>query len=336
MNPDALAIADALDRERQRRARARPAARHPVLIKDNIDTADRMKTTAGSLALVGAKPAARRVRRASACARRARSSSARRTSASGRTSARRTRRAAGAGAAARRRTRTSSTAIRAARAPARAPPSRRTSARSPSAPRRTARSCARRRTNGLVGIKPTRRAREPRGHHPDRRTARTRRARWRARCADAAILLGALAGATPRDAATAAGAAGSARPTTRRSSTRTGCRGARIGVARKFFGFHDARRRAHDEALAALKKPGADHRGSRRARDRGEVRRRRAGGPALRVQGRPERLPRGASGRGAPVKYAAGLIAFNEKHTRTGDAVLRPGALPARPRRRGR
>ena len=50
-NPDARAIADALDRERRAgRVRGRMHG-IPVLIKDNIDTADRMKTSAGSLAL---------------------------------------------------------------------------------------------------------------------------------------------------------------------------------------------------------------------------------------------------------------------------------------------
>src|SRR6187402_972979 len=54
INPDALAIADALDAER--RAKGPRGRLHgiPVLIKDNIDTADRMMTTAGSLALEGA------------------------------------------------------------------------------------------------------------------------------------------------------------------------------------------------------------------------------------------------------------------------------------------
>jgi len=48
LNPDALAIADAMDREATRRG---PLHGIPVLIKDNIDTADRMHTSAGSLAL---------------------------------------------------------------------------------------------------------------------------------------------------------------------------------------------------------------------------------------------------------------------------------------------
>ncbi|MBK8149502.1 MAG: amidase [Acidobacteria bacterium] len=54
INPDALLIADKLDKERKR-GKVRSAMHGiPVLIKDNIDTADKMKTTAGSLALVDA------------------------------------------------------------------------------------------------------------------------------------------------------------------------------------------------------------------------------------------------------------------------------------------
>ena len=55
-NPDALTIADALDVER-RGGRTRGALHGiPVLVKDNIDTADRMSTSAGSLALDGSRP----------------------------------------------------------------------------------------------------------------------------------------------------------------------------------------------------------------------------------------------------------------------------------------
>jgi amidase len=56
LNPDALDIADALDNERKEKGARSPLHGIPILIKDNIDTADRMATTAGSLALVGAKP----------------------------------------------------------------------------------------------------------------------------------------------------------------------------------------------------------------------------------------------------------------------------------------
>src|ERR1700716_2830298 len=53
INPDALSIADALDRERKAGKVRGPLHGIPILIKDNIDTADRMTTTAGSYALAG-------------------------------------------------------------------------------------------------------------------------------------------------------------------------------------------------------------------------------------------------------------------------------------------
>jgi amidase len=53
LNPDALRIADGLDAERKAGKLRGPLHGIPVLIKDNIDTADRMHTTAGSLALAG-------------------------------------------------------------------------------------------------------------------------------------------------------------------------------------------------------------------------------------------------------------------------------------------
>ncbi|HET9651762.1 MAG TPA: amidase [Usitatibacter sp.] len=56
VNPDALSIADALDKERKAKGARGPLHGIPVLLKDNIATADRMQTTAGSLALVGVKP----------------------------------------------------------------------------------------------------------------------------------------------------------------------------------------------------------------------------------------------------------------------------------------
>ena len=53
VNPDALSIADSLDRERKSGRVRGPLHGIPILIKDNIDTADSMTTTAGSLALEG-------------------------------------------------------------------------------------------------------------------------------------------------------------------------------------------------------------------------------------------------------------------------------------------
>ena len=58
-NPDALAIADALDRERKKGKVRSMLHGIPVLIKDNIDTADKMHTTAGSIALIDAPVPAR-------------------------------------------------------------------------------------------------------------------------------------------------------------------------------------------------------------------------------------------------------------------------------------
>src|SRR5204862_831915 len=71
VNPDAMTIAEALDRERKQKGARGPLHGIPILIKDNIDTADHMMTTAGSLALVGSRPAqdsyvARKLREAGA------------------------------------------------------------------------------------------------------------------------------------------------------------------------------------------------------------------------------------------------------------------------------
>src|SRR5579884_219478 len=56
MNPDAARIAESLDRERAQKNLRGPLHGIPVLLKDNIDTADRMSTSAGSLALDGWHP----------------------------------------------------------------------------------------------------------------------------------------------------------------------------------------------------------------------------------------------------------------------------------------
>ena len=55
-NPDALSIAERLDEERRVSGPRGPLHGVPVLLKDNIDTADRMTTTAGSYALEGSIP----------------------------------------------------------------------------------------------------------------------------------------------------------------------------------------------------------------------------------------------------------------------------------------
>ena len=55
LNPDALSIADEMDKERKAGKLRGPMHGIPILIKDNIDTADKMMTTAGSIALEGHK-----------------------------------------------------------------------------------------------------------------------------------------------------------------------------------------------------------------------------------------------------------------------------------------
>ena len=53
IDPDALSIAEELDRERKAEGSRGPLHGIPIILKDNIDTGDRMQTTAGSLALEG-------------------------------------------------------------------------------------------------------------------------------------------------------------------------------------------------------------------------------------------------------------------------------------------
>jgi len=57
LNPDALKIAERLDAERRSSGPRGPLHGIPVIVKDNIDTADKMMTTAGSYALLGSRPA---------------------------------------------------------------------------------------------------------------------------------------------------------------------------------------------------------------------------------------------------------------------------------------
>jgi amidase len=56
INPDAMAIAAALDEERRRKGARGPLHGIPIMLKDNVDTHDRQHTTAGSLALLGSTP----------------------------------------------------------------------------------------------------------------------------------------------------------------------------------------------------------------------------------------------------------------------------------------
>ena len=56
INPDAIPIARALDEERRAKRVRGPLHGIPILLKDNIATADKMETTAGAMALVGARP----------------------------------------------------------------------------------------------------------------------------------------------------------------------------------------------------------------------------------------------------------------------------------------
>lgn len=71
VNPDALHLAEAMDHERVRRGPRGPLHGLPVVLKDNIDTADKMRTSAGSVALAGSyapqdAPVAAALRRAGA------------------------------------------------------------------------------------------------------------------------------------------------------------------------------------------------------------------------------------------------------------------------------
>ncbi|HLX09026.1 MAG TPA: amidase [Thermoanaerobaculia bacterium] len=56
INPDAIAIAQALDKERRSKGPRGPMHGIPMILKDNIDTADKLHTTAGSFALLGPAP----------------------------------------------------------------------------------------------------------------------------------------------------------------------------------------------------------------------------------------------------------------------------------------
>ena len=245
-NPDALAIADGLDAERKATGPRGPLHGIPILLKDNLDTADRMTTTAGSLALAGSRPprdsfVAERLRQAGAVLLgkanlsewaniRSRHSS---SGWSGRGGQCRNpyaldRNPCGSSSG-------SGAAVSANLCAAAIGTETDGSIVCPS------------NANGLVGIKPTlglvsRAGIIPIAHSQDTAGPMTRTVR------DAAILLAAIAGPDPRDAATAD--AGRAPKDYTSFLDEGGLRGARIGVARKYFGFHSGVDRVMEAALA--------------------------------------------------------------------------------------
>jgi amidase len=256
INPDALAIADALDKERKAKGSRGPLHGVPVLIKDNLATADKMLTTAGSLALVGCpKPqkdsfVAQRLRQAGAVilgktnlSEWANIRSSHSTSGwSGRGGLTRNPYAldrnpcgssSGTGAG-----------ISANLAVGGIGTETDGSIVCPSS------------SNGLAGIKPTvgltsRAGIIPISHSQDGAGPMCRTLR------DAAIMLGAIAGVDPDDSYTAASQGKSYTDYTQFLDPR-GLKGARIGVARKYFGFSDAVDSLMAEALAIMKREGAE------------------------------------------------------------------------------
>lgn len=254
LNPDALQIARDLDRERRDRGPRGPMHGIPVLIKDNIGTADRMMTTAGSLALVGSKPpndsfVARRLREAGAVilgksnlsewANIRSSHSTSGWSARGgltRNPYALDRNACGSSSGSGAATSANFCAVAVGTETD-------GSIVCPSS------------ANGLVGIKPTVGVVSRQGIVPISHTQDTAGPMART-VADAAILLGTLAGIDPDDTATQAGQ-GRAEADYSRYLDVKGLGGARIGVARKFFGIGEAVDKLMEEALAAMKGQGA-------------------------------------------------------------------------------
>src|SRR5205085_9724673 len=109
--------------------------------------------------------------------------------------------------------------------------------------------------NGVVGVKPTvglvsRSGVIPIAHSQDSAGPMARTVR------DAAVLLGAIAGVDPEDAATMAGTGKSAADYTRFLDP-NGLRGAKVGVARNYAGFHEAVDGLFNTAIDVLKRQGA-------------------------------------------------------------------------------
>jgi amidase len=253
-NPDALDIADALDRERKEKGARGPLHGVPVLIKDNIDTADKMKTSAGSLALadvVAPRDAfiVQRLRAAGAVilgktnlSEWANFRSTHSVSGwSGRGGQTRNpytldRNPCGSSSG-------TGAAIAANLAAVGVGTETDGSIVCPSS------------ATGLVGIKPTVGLVSRSGIVPISHTQDTAGPMART-VTDAAIMLGALAGVDPNDAATAP-SRNKWHADYREFLTADGLRGARIGVARNFFGFNARVDRIMDDAVAAMKNAGA-------------------------------------------------------------------------------
>jgi amidase len=254
LNPDALAIAEALDKERKDKGPRGPLHGIPVLIKDNIDTADKMMTTAGSLALLGSKPSkdstvAQKLREAGAVilgktnlSEWANIRSSHSTSGwSGRGGQTKNpyaldRNPCGSSSG-------SGSAISANLCVAAIGTETDGSIVCPSS------------SNGLVGIKPTvglvsRTGIIPISHSQDGAGPMCRNVR------DAAIVLGALTGIDDQDSATSNSREHSYTDYTQ-FLKEDGLRGARIGVVRKTFGFNDAVDKIMEDAIDTLQKQGA-------------------------------------------------------------------------------
>ncbi len=254
-NPDALDIADRLDAERRAGRSRGPLHGLPVLVKDNIDTADRMTTTAGSLALEGSiaprdAGLVRRLRAAGAIvlgkANLSEWANFRSTRSSSGWSGRggqvrnayvldRTPCGSSSGTGA---------AVAASYCAVGVGTETDGSIVCPSA------------ADSLVGIKPTVGLVSRAGVIPISHTQDTAGPMART-VADAAILLGALAGADDRDPATAAARGHIAADYTKFLDP-AGLRGARIGVPREgLFGYSPEADRIVDDAIAAMKDAGA-------------------------------------------------------------------------------
>jgi amidase len=254
LNPDALAIADTLDQEHKTKGARGPLHGVPVLIKDNIDTADRMMTTAGSLALVGSKPprdsfVAQKLRAAGAVilgktnlSEWANIRSSHSTSGwSGRGGLTKNpyaldRNPCGSSSG-------SGAGVSANLCAAAIGTETDGSIVCPAS------------SNGIAGIKPTvglvsRSGIIPISHSQDGAGPLCRTVR------DAAVILGVLTGIDPRDPATAASQGKSLTDYTQFCDP-NGLKGARIGVARKYFGFSDTVDALMEQSLDAMKKQGA-------------------------------------------------------------------------------